>query len=267
MDDERQLTASENRVHQPIRTYRVPMNKTESSDGRGNHVTWSAEVRSAASLLLFIHLFAVIVAVTTYTQPSLLQRRLHELCDLYVRNLHLSAYPVTYPFARFHLTHANPTDVDFSCEMTIDSAGPDAAPIVIPPPGLQPLVRYRRYQALANATGTLAEDALDDGAAGILPRAIGGSILKRRDAAQGEFRVRAHYLPEIDDMATVESGDRAPLENYSNTYEAQVFVSGDKVEILRRSSTLEVAPAEGNAQPTNTPPTSSPPNTPPPQNR
>jgi hypothetical protein len=229
---------------------------TAPNDSPSPQVTWSSQARTAASLLLFAHLFAVVVAVTTYTQPSLLQRRLHDLCDLYVRNLHLTAYPVSYPFARYHLTHAMPTDVDFSCEVQLQGADGDARTITIPPSGLQPLVRYRRYQSLANAAGSLAEDALDDGSAGVLPKAIGGSILKRHGATQGEIRVRAHYLPEIEDMSGVESGNREPLENFSDIYEAQVFVSDGRVDILRRSTTLEVAPAANappGAQPDATP--------------
>ena len=105
--------------------------------------------------MLFVHLFAVVVAVTTYTRPSQLQRQLHELFAPYLRNLHLTAYPVSYPFARYYLTHALPSDVDFACQVEFQASPGETQTISIPPEGLQPLVRYRRYQLLANATGTL----------------------------------------------------------------------------------------------------------------
>lgn len=210
-------------------------------------VTWGSEARTAASLLLFAHLFAVIVAVTTYTRPSFLQQRLHEVFDPYLRNLHLTAYPVSYPFARYHLTHALPIDVDFSCQVQFqDAAGHDQT-ISIPAAGLQPMVRQRRYQTLANAAGSMSDDEANEDAAGILVKAIGGSILKRHGAAQGTFRLRAHYLPEIEDIAGVVPGRGVPPANYRDVYEAQVLVDGDRVDVLKKSTTLEVAPVESGA--------------------
>ncbi len=205
---------------------------------------WSPEVRSWVSLLLFVHLFAVVVAMTSYTRPSGLQEKLHALFAPYLRNLHLTAVPASYPFARFHLTHNTSSDVDFSCE--IDSAGPagTSEKSILPQPGLWPAVRWRRYQNLANATGALASDEANDEFGSILPRAIAGSVLKRGGASQGTFRCRAHYLPEIDEMDDVVADNRGPLEKYATTYEAQVFISSSGVELLKKSTTLEVAPVE-----------------------
>lgn len=217
---------------------------TASSEQPAPKPTWGPEARTTASLLLFAHLFAVVVAVTSYTQPSLLQQRLHELFVPYLRNLHLAAYPTSYPFARYHLTHALVSDVDFTCQVEFEM--PDGTPhtVTLPATGLQPPVRYRRYQLLTNAAGTLAGDELNEDAGSILPKTIGGSILKRHGASQGVLRLRGHLLPEIEDMASVESGDRQPLENYSNVYEAQVIVAAGRVEILKRTTTLESAPVE-----------------------
>ncbi|MGD9724223.1 MAG: hypothetical protein AB7O59_23875 [Pirellulales bacterium] len=208
-------------------------------------VAWSSETRSAASLLLFAHLFAVVVALTTYTQPSALQRRLHDdVFAVYLRNLHLTPYPISYPFARFHLTHALPADVDFTCQVEVDGANGEKQTVTIPAGGLLPPIRNARYQRLANAAGSLVGEELDEDAAAILPRAIGGAFLKRYGATQGEIRLRAHYLPEIEDMDRVAAGNRAPLSNFADIYQAQVFLSGGRVDILRRSTTLEVAPVE-----------------------
>jgi hypothetical protein len=205
-------------------------------------VTWSNEARSFASLLLFAHLFAVAIAVTSYTQPSFLQQRLHDLFDPYLRNLHLTPLPVSYPFARYHLTHALPSDVDFACE--VQFAGADGQQtIVIPPAGLLPPIRFARYQRLANAAGTLASSEEGEDAAAILLKAVGGSVLKQHGAEQGTLRVQAHYLPELEDMASVDAGRTAPLENYANVYQADVLVSDNQVDILKKAETLEVAPS------------------------
>jgi hypothetical protein len=205
-------------------------------------VTWSNEARTVASLLLFVHLFAAAIAAAAYTQPSFLQQRLHDLCEPYLRNLHLTALPVSYPFARYHLTHALPSDVDFTCEVRF--AGADGQQtVVIPPAGLLPPVRYARYQRLANAAGTLASSEQGEDAAAILLKAIGGSVLKRSGVEQGTLRVQAHYLPELEDMPSVDAGRTAPLENYANVYEADVLVSNGQVDILKKAETLEVAPS------------------------
>jgi hypothetical protein len=210
--------------------------------------TWSSEARTVASLLLFAHLFALLVAVTTYTRPSPLQQRLHELFDPYLRNLHLTAYPVSYPFARYHLTHALPSDVDYVCQIEFQDAAGVAHTETIPPAGLRLPIRSRRYQLLANATGTLADDEAFEEIAGILPKAIAGSILRQHGASAGVFKCRAHEVPFLEDMGNVESGRRQVLANYRDVYEAQVLVSAERVDLLRKSQTLEVAPVERGAR-------------------
>jgi hypothetical protein len=206
---------------------------------------WSPEARTWVSLLIFAHLFAVFVAVTTYTRPSVLEERLHDLFAPYLRNLHLTSFPVTYPFARYHLTHASPSDVDFSIEIDVDKPDGSKETVTIPPPSLQPLVRFYRYQALANAAGTLAGGELaDDASASILPKTIAASVLKRRDATGGVIRIRAHGLTDAADMASLTTLAQAGREKLNTAYEAQLIVGPAGVELLRKSTTLEVAPVE-----------------------
>ncbi len=220
----------------------------------GPKLAWSPEVRSWVSLLLFMHLFAVLVAVTSYSRPSGLQEKLHTLFAPYLRNLHLTAaLPASYPFARFYLTHNLSTDVDFSCDVEISNKDGSVEKVSIPASGLWPLVRFRRYQALANAAGTLSEGEANEELASILPRAIAGSILQARGALEGTVRCRAHYLPEIESLAGNESTRRAALENYRDIYQAQVFVTSSGVELLKKSTTLEVAPVETAPKPPSTP--------------
>jgi hypothetical protein len=204
---------------------------------------WSPETRTWVSLLLFAHLFAVFVAVTTYTRPSLLQDRLHGVFAPYLRILHLTALPVSYPFARFHLTHAGPVDVDFSVEVDVQNPDGSTDTLIIPP-AVQPLVRFRRYQALANAAGALASDELGEANASILPRAIAGSVLAREGAGGGVLRIRGHGLADLEDMASLEAVAQAARENVTDVYEAQIIVSPVGIELLKKSTTLETAPVE-----------------------
>jgi hypothetical protein len=213
---------------------------------------WSPETRTWVSLLLFVHLFVVVVAVTSYTRPSALQLRLHALFAPYLRNLHLTALPTTYPFARFHLTHATESDVDFA--IRVDTTGTDGAKqtITLPEP-LQPLVRFRRYQNLANAAGTLASGDSSDAVASILPKTVAGSILRGAGATSGVIRIEALGLPTEEDVASLAALAKAANEKIANIYEAQVIATPTTVELLKKSTTLEVAPVQPAPRPTNQP--------------
>jgi len=204
--------------------------------------TWSSETRSLVSLLIFAHLFALFVGVTTYTRPSDLQLRLHGLFGPYLRNLHFTAHQVSYPVARYYLTHALPTDVDFTCQVDFTASDGTEQQATIPPADLQPLIRARRYQAIANAAGTMADPEANEDLASVLPKALAGALLKQHGATQGTIRIRANYIPQIEDMAEVAAGRRSPPTN--DVYEAKVFFTGNSVELLKKASKLEVAPAE-----------------------
>jgi hypothetical protein len=94
--------------------------------------------------------------------------------------------------------------------------------------------------------GTLAEGEGSDELGGVLPKAVAGAIIKEAGATQGTLHCRAHFLPQLETMGTPEAA-RAPTQN--DVYEAQVFVSPGGVELLKKSTTLEVAPVEGKAKP------------------
>lgn len=208
-------------------------------------ITWSSETRTWVSLLLFAHLFAVAVAITSYTRPSNLQRRLHGVFQPYLRNLHLTALPNSYPYARFHLGHAGETDVDFRVEVVPRGATDPEAVFSLPQTPLQPLVRLRRYQALANATGTLGSGELGDAVPSVLPKAIAAYGLRELGAQGGEIRIQALGAPDFEQLNNPTAIERASRENVDNVYEAQVIVGPTGVELLRKATTLEIAPIEG----------------------
>jgi hypothetical protein len=215
-----------------------------ASDSQQPKIKWSPETRTWVSLLLFVHLFAVVVAVTTYTRPSALQRRLHGVFAPYLRNLHLTALPSSYPFARFHLTFAGESDVDYSVEVDTLLVDGTTETIELPRTPLQPLVRWRRYQALANAAGTLSSGDMGDAATSILPKAIAGGILRSENATGGAIRIRAFGIPDENSLDSLEAVARAAKENVSDVYEAQVILGPSGVELLRKSTTLDSAPIE-----------------------
>jgi hypothetical protein len=208
-------------------------------------IAWSPETRTWVSLLLFVHLFALGVAITAYTRPSNLQRRLHEVFQPYLRNLHLTALPNSYPYARFHLGHGGATDVDFRVEVTPRRAGDSETAFELPSSPLQPLVRLRRYQALANAAGTLGSGELGDALPSLLPKTIGAYALRQLGVSSGEIRIQSLGAPDFEQLNNPTTIERASRENVNNIYEAQVIQGPAGVELLRKATTLEIAPIEG----------------------
>jgi hypothetical protein len=216
-----------------------------STAARGNSASDaelpSAEVRGFIGLALFIHLFAVAVALTSYTFPSPLQERLRQVFGPYIGTLNFDLQPNVYPSGRFYLTHGLESDVDFVVEVLVEGA---SEPVTVPLAGLWPGERRRRYQALANAAGALASGEEPEP---MLLRSIAGSILKQSGASRGSVRALAHKLLPIEAIGATDPAARDPFSPayYNTVYEAYVLVSSTgQVDLLKKSAAGEVAPVE-----------------------
>jgi hypothetical protein len=204
----------------------------------------SSEVRGVVSLLLFIHLFAVVISLASYTAPSTLQDEIRKLLAPYLATLNFDLNPNAYPTGRFYLTHDLPVDVD--AVIHVDGTLPDGTErsITIPEPGLWPLERRRHYQALANAASTLVENE-DYQAA--LPKAIAGSILQSWGATDGTIRIERHFPLQMENAASRDSSRNDPFgpTRYSTVYEAHVLVSPTgQVDLAKKVAAGEVAPVD-----------------------
>jgi hypothetical protein len=207
----------------------------------------SAEVRGLVSLVLFIHLFAVVIALAAYARPSTLQERLRTLLSPYLATLNFDLNPNEYPTGRFYLTHDLPVDVD--AVIQVDATLPDGEErsITIPEPGLWPPERRRHYQALANAANTLVES--DDYQA-VLPKAIAGALLSSWGATTGTVRIERHLPIQMVDVGSHDAGKSDPFSpsHYSTVYEARVLVSpGGQIDLVKKAAAGEVAPVDKNA--------------------
>jgi hypothetical protein len=206
----------------------------------------SPGARSAISLVLFIHLFAVAVALSSYANPSGVQVRLREMLAIYLQNLNFDLNQNAYNTGRFHQTHATPTDVDFLVQ--IEAALPDGSTrsLSIPEDGLVPPLRQRRYQSLANAIGNMAEN---EEYQAVLPRAIAASVLSDWGVSSGKFTCRAHFLPDIDYRTSADPKVRDPFsETYHRIpYQATVIVTPDQVYVNKIGEARDVAPVDPSA--------------------
>lgn len=205
-------------------------------------------VRTVVSLLIFVHLFLVAIAFTSYSSASALQQRLLQVFAPYLKTFSFDVNRTYGASARYHLTHALQTDVDYAVEVDAKING-RTEQVFIPPADIWPHQRRQRYQALANATGWLFEDPV---AQSVLPRAIAGGVLESLGASQGTIRVRAHYLVSLENMSSASPAQRDPYAPgyYNTVYEAAVLVSDGNVDLLKRSAAAETAPVDqGRKQP------------------
>ena len=196
-------------------------------------------VRSVVSLLLFAHLFMLVVALSSYMSPSELQQRLVRVVSPYVRTLNFDLAHPYYWSARLHWTLETRSDVDYSILVDVKRPDGPVETVLMPPADLWPHQRYLRYQAVANVAGTLAESQAPSESE--LPKSITASILAERGATKGTVRCQAHFLPSLENM---QGGPKAGERLTSTIYEADVILIRGAVELLKKSSAAEVAPVE-----------------------
>lgn len=218
----------------------------------------SEGIRGIVSLLLVIHLFALAVALGSYTSASMLQRQLSATLRLYTRTFNFDLAHVFPAVARLHLTHAGPGDVDF--QITGEAKLPNGTkqPWQLPRAGLFPPTRSNRDQALANVVGGLMENENEEQEA-LLPRALAAAELRKAGAKSGTITVTAHYLLELEDLNAPETSRRDPLDAsyYRPVFQASVIASSNGgVDLLKAVGKGEVAPvtaASGNTSKSSAP--------------
>ena len=225
----------------------LPMERTCSVTAAGvpaDAALPSEGVRTLVSFLLFVHLFALMVAVASNAGPvSAMRRALREAKPLiaYLQLLHMDlAY-------NFHLTHATEWDTDHFLEIERDWKGqPDAnaARLKLPEPGGLPGIRAQRYHNLArNLAGLVGQDEAES----ILPYAISRGLLAQHGITGGRhrFRCRRHFLLEMREAALIDPADRDPFHSrrYGNVYEADLKFVGGQLLINKVAGAAETAPA------------------------
>ena len=213
-----------------------------SSDGPRPSTEW----QSLISLGLFVHLFMISVAISSYVAPSELQTRLQGVFAPYLQTLNFNLNHTYGSSPRLYLTHAAITDVDFSVEVSEKFSDDRAPKRVLPPDDISWPIRRRRYQSLANAMGSVLQN---ENAESILPRAVGGALLRQMRLDHGELRIRRHLLLGTDEAGSADPNVRNPYAtNYFQTgYEAQLIANGGAIELMKKGEARDVSPVERRA--------------------
>jgi len=193
--------------------------------------TLSPGLQTFASFLIFVQLFAVVVAVAGNESQSNLESTLRtRTVRPYVEMLMMD-----WPYA-YVLTYGPTTgpmlDSNVWIEAELDLPGGKKETITLPKSDLISRQRMQRYQLLA------AKSAIRVGGnatiESMLPLAIATRLVKETGATGGTIRVRWKQLPQ-------EAFRDTPAQD-STVYEARILVADGEVELLKREAASEAAP-------------------------
>ena len=191
----------------------------------------ASPARSIASVLLFIHLFCILVALSANHASSPLQRRLLGIFRPYTTLLNFDHGHVRYDLtqgtaddaeSRLEFLAATPTDPTRSEErwqqLQAGMRGSDRAE------------RYRRLATLLNS----AADRDDTNVAAIIGQALGAHLLAHHSLQLSEFRGRRHLLQTPEDLSDPGNSRYQPDDpaHFAEVYRGQAIVDRDRGEVL-----------------------------------
>jgi hypothetical protein len=202
----------------------------------------SETVRGIVSLLLFIHLFCVWVALSGNYARSALQARLLTRLRPYTQLLNFDL-----DFTPYYLTHATPLDVDNRIEILPE--GLDAADaknwIVLPDAGYRGGLPYKRQQRLAD---TMAFYAESEDYAGFIAQSVATNFMQQRQIRPAQIRCRRHLLQMREALSgtLAEQNPYDPLY-FEVSYAANVVVGRDgRVSVVKIDEASQVARPDSN---------------------
>ena len=201
----------------------------------------SEGVRTVVSLLLFIHLFCVFVALCANYEPSGLQVRFLRVVRAYTQLLNFDLNQTPY-----QLTHAEAIDVDHRIEVLpadSDENDPTAWRRIVS--GHPAGERYKRYERLGEIVDVSTELGIDRRVA-TLASSVGAYSLAQEKIRPKQIRFRRHSLVSLEaysPQGTPEDRDPHSPRYFSVIYAANAVVdeSTGTVEVVKIESASDVA--------------------------
>ena len=200
-------------------------------------------VRTLVSFVIFLHLFALAVAVLSNWNPSDLALRLRRvpLVKPYIEYLGFDqSYVPLYGF-----TFGMEEDTDSTIEVTLKFKDGSENTWTLPDAGLWPRQRRRHDARLVEtAADVTGEDYRDYQS--IVPQAIAAHFVARHPTATGGV---IRCLRQVQQpMEAIDSSDPAERDPHDKRwsrqlYEARILVSRGGVKLIKSESAAEVAPA------------------------
>lgn len=205
-------------------------------------------VRSVVSLMLFMHLFCVFVALTANYAASDLQSRILSVLRFYTQTLNFDLNQTPY-----QLTHAEPIDVDHRIEVLpaeMDENDP-LAWFELSAEGFRGGERQKRYQRLGELMDMSVELGRDDRVA-LLASSVGAYYLNQRGVKPKQIRCRRHSLVPLE--AFTEPGSSFPRDPFAPSYFSVVYAANAVVDEEERTVEVVKIDAAGQvARPTESP--------------
>lgn len=200
-------------------------------------------LRTLASFLIFLHLFALAVAVLSNWNPSPLALRLRKNVPLVKQYLEYLAMDQSY-VPLYGLTFGMTEDTDDTVEVELELADGSHQSVTLPEPGIMPRQRWRRDARLAETAADLTGEQYRD-LQSIVPQAIAAYFVKQYRAKSGTIRCQRHFQQSIESLSSSNPAERDPYDKsrYAQLYEARIIVSGGRVQLLKSEAAAEVAPA------------------------
>jgi hypothetical protein len=203
---------------------------------------WSEGQRTTVSFLLFVHLFALFVAVASNAGPvSPLRRALR--VPFLMPYLQMTHMDLAY---NFHLTHATEWDTDHMVEIETWPAVPSSERMALPEEGIWPGIRTARFQNLSRNMALLVGQEERES---VLPLAVSRGLFAQRGISSGRYRFRLvrHFLVDMEGAASMDPARRDPFHasRYSRVYEADLKFAGGQLLINKAAAAGETAPTIG----------------------
>jgi hypothetical protein len=200
----------------------------------------NATVRSIASLVLFIHLFCLFIALTSNYYLSPLQIALVNAIGPYIQLIKLK------PTAPYHLTDASELSDDHFLEVEV-VAGPQPGEIIrLPESRVGASPTGRRGEFFARTIGATTYMGADPNTAA-LAKAVGAHILAQDGAEEVIVRLkRLRPQDRVRDRTNPATPADPTAEAYVNTaYQARVWRDRmGQVQLLKIEEKKVVAPLE-----------------------
>lgn len=208
-------------------------------------------VRTAVSFMLFLHFFAIAVAVLSNWDPSSLALGLRNvpLLEPYVEALALDR---SY-LPQYALTIGEPEDTDDEIQLELQLADGSLEHETIPQATLWPHA-YRRQLRLAETVTDLVGENTKSFES-FLPRAVAAHFVAAaergsngepgQEVTGGTIRIHRHLVQTMTAPASSIAAERDPYDEsrYQTIYEARILLVGGEVQLLKSDTAANVAPA------------------------
>lgn len=191
-------------------------------------------MRTVASFLLFLHLFALGVAVVSNELSSPLEMGLRNTPGVvpYLKTLSMDlSYAFNFTFGYSGDSVEAMQDTAYWAVANLKLPDGSEKSVTMPEPGTEPRQRFRRYERLVQrAGGSLGTPSIES----VLPQAIAARWVKETGAVGGTIRLVRRDLPS--EPYQLPSNERT-------LYEARLLVSGGNVQLFKIESASDSAPA------------------------